>query len=275
MTLALPASAGVIGWPVAQSKSPLIHRFWLEALAIDGDYGRFPVAPERLAGAVGALPALGLRGVNVTVPHKVAVIDLLDRIDPVAAMVGAVNTVVVEPSGALRGANTDVAGFMEPLAGRVLAGRAATVLGAGGAARAVLAGLRDAGIAEVTIVARDAGAAAALLARFGLAGRVQGFDQPLPAETALLVNATSLGMVGKDPLVVDLGPLGPDTVVYDLVYAPLETGLLAAARRRELPAIDGLSMLIGQAAPAFAAFFGATPPRHRDAELRALLVGAA
>ncbi len=271
----LPPSAGVIGWPVAQSKSPLIHRFWLKMLAVDGDYGRFPVAPERLADAVRALPALGLCGVNVTVPHKVAVIDLLDHVDPVAAMVGAVNTIVVEPSGALRGANTDVAGFMEPLAGQVLAGRAATVLGAGGAARAVLAGLRDAGIAEVTIVARDAGAAAALLARFGLAGRVQGFDRPLPADTALLVNATSLGMVGKDPLAVDLGRLPPDTIVYDLVYAPLETGLLAAARRRDLPAIDGLSMLIGQAAPAFSAFFGAAPPRHCDAELRALLVGGA
>lgn len=272
MNRPLPPVAGVIGWPITQSKSPLIHRFWLSALHMDGDYSRFAVTPGLLGQAIRALPALGLRGVNVTVPHKIAVMEYLDQIEPAAREIGAVNTVTVTENG-LVGANTDVAGFLEPLAAKDLASQHAVVLGAGGAARAVLAGLRQRQIATVTLVARNAAAATGLLHQAGIPGKVQDFTAPLPADCALLVNATSLGMQGKPPLVIDLAPLPSGCTVYDLVYAPLATGLLQSARRRGLPTIDGLAMLIGQADLAFRKFFDATPDRARDAELREILAG--
>jgi shikimate dehydrogenase len=265
----LPPSAGVIGWPVAHSKSPRIHRFWLGKLGIDGDYGRFPVHPDALAAAIAALPALGLRGVNVTVPHKTAVMPLLDEIDAQAAAVGAVNTVVVT-GNRLTGYNTDVAGIAGPVADVDLAGRTIVLVGAGGAARALLsvAKARDAG--HVAILNRSADKAAALLGEFGLSGSIHPLDAPLPP-AALLFNATSLGMTGQPPLALDLAPLPADAVVFDAVYAPLDTALLLAARARGLRTIDGLSMLIGQAATAFEYFYGAPAPRQFDAELRAEL----
>lgn len=272
MSLPSPPVAGVIGWPIAQSRSPLIHRFWLRALAMDGDYGRFPVRPEHVGAAMRGLSALGLRGVNVTAPHKLAVMEHLDAIEPAAAALGAVNTVVVGEDGRLSGMNTDVSGFLTPLSGFDMRGWPVTVLGAGGAARAVLAACAQAGAGPVTIVARDRDAAAQLLEQFGLAGGVRGFDQPLPEDCRLLVQATSLGMAGKPALNVDVSPLPEGCIVYDLVYAPLETALLCAAGARGLPTIDGLHMLIGQAARAFEAFFGAPPPRDRDAELRGCLL---
>lgn len=259
-------SAGVIGWPIGHSKSPVIHRFWLEALGIQGEYSRFAVEPERLGEAVRALPALGLRGVNVTVPHKVAVMDFLDAVEPGAARIGAVNSVVCEEDGRLVGFNTDAPGFWAPLAGREFS--RAVVIGAGGAARAVVSALRDAGVGQVTVVNRSLAAAEAL-ASDALA-YVPGMALP-PAD--LVVNASSLGMVGQASLEVGLMDLPAGAVVYDLVYAPLETGLLREARARGLVTVDGLEMLVGQAAVAFARFFGAEAPRGRDAELRALLVG--
>ncbi|MFA7440181.1 MAG: shikimate dehydrogenase [Sphingomonadaceae bacterium] len=270
MNRPLPAVAGVMGWPVAQSKSPLIHRFWLSALKMDGDYSRFAVTPESLGQAILALPSLGLRGVNVTVPHKIAVMEYLDHIEPAAREIGAVNTVVVRENG-LVGANTDVAGFLEPLAAKNLEGEHAVVLGAGGAARAVLAGLRQRQIASVTLVVRNMYAGEELLEQAGISGKVQDFASSLPGDCCLLVNATSLGMQGKPALDVDLSPLRSECAVYDLVYAPLSTGLLQAARRHGLTTIDGLSMLIGQADHAFRKFFEAVPPRSRDAELRSIL----
>ncbi len=275
-------SAGVIGWPVAHSRSPLIHRFWLAKLGIDGDYGRFPVHPDGLRDALRALPALGLAGVNVTVPHKVAALAHLDRVDPAAARVGAVNTVVVA-DGALVGHNTDVDGVIEALAGIDRSAGRTVVLGAGGAARAVVAAVhqgvrgRDAGDVrgrrgEVLVLNRDPTRGAAVLADLGTAGTTGPLDTPLPADTVLLVNATSLGMTGAPPLAIDLTPLPPTATVFDLVYAPLETPLLATARARGLRTVDGLAMLIGQAAAAFARFYGAAAPREHDAELRALLV---
>ena len=268
----LPPSAGVIGWPVAQSKSPLIHRFWLGKLGIDGDYGRFPVAPEHLGAAIRALPALGLRGVNVTVPHKVTVMAHLDAIDPAAAAIGAVNTVVIGSGGRLTGYNTDIDGVLEPLADVALAGAAVVVLGAGGAARAVFAALRARRVEHVSVVVRDVVRGRVALDAAGVAGDVLPWGTALPP-AALLVNATSLGMTGQPPLGVDLSGMPVETVVYDLVYAPLETPLLAAARARGMPVIDGLAMLIGQAASAFAHFYGAAAPRQHDAELRGLLMG--
>jgi shikimate dehydrogenase len=268
MSGVLPPSAGVIGWPVAQSKSPLIHRVRLAKLGIDGDYGRFAVAPERLGDAIRSLPALGLRGVNVTVPHKQAVIDHLDAIDPGARTIGAVNCIVVRDDATLSGTNTDIDGFVEPLG--TLSG-AAVVVGAGGAARAVLAGLMGTGIDRVTIQNRDTAKAKALLAEFGLTGEAVPLGSPVtPAE--LFVNASSLGMVGQPPLDPDLSPLPDTALVYDIVYAPIETPLLRQARARGFRTIDGLAMLIGQAARAFELFFGAAPPRDHDAELRELLL---
>lgn len=264
-------AAGVIGWPVAHSLSPRIHRFWLQALGLDGDYSRFAVAPESLATAIRALPALGLAGVNVTVPHKRAVMAHLDEISPEARAVGAVNTVVVE-GGRRRGLNTDIAGFVGPLQGLDV-GRAA-VIGAGGAARAVLAGLHRLGVAEVLIFNRTPARAEELLAASGLAGQALALAERVRVPAVdLLVNATSLGMVGQPALEVDLGQLPATATVYDIVYAPLQTGLLRTAAARGLRTVDGLRMLVGQAAPAFQEFFGVAPPRERDAQLRRMLVG--
>jgi len=265
----LPAAAGIFGWPVAQSKSPRIHRFWLGKLGIDGDYSRFPVHPDNLGAAIKALPAIGLRGVNVTMPHKAAVMAHLDDLDASARAVGAVNTVHVTAAG-LIGHNTDVAGIAEPIARLVLAGRPIVILGAGGAARAALVATRNLG-ATVTLVNRSADRAAALLVELGIAGTVLSPAAPLPA-AALLINATSLGMTGAPPLDIDLAPLANNAHVFDCVYAPLDTPLLQAARARGLATIDGLAMLIGQAATAFTLFYGAPAPRQFDAELRALLV---
>ena len=262
-------TAGVIGWPIAYSKSPIIHRFWLQALGLDGDYSRFAVRPDQVGRALKALPALGFAGVNVTVPHKLAVMAHLDRIEPDAQAIGAVNTVVVE-DGRLVGTNTDMAGFLEPLHGLPL-GKAA-VVGAGGAARAILLGLQRHGVRHVTLMNRSVDRAAELLCSLGVTGHAVSLETPLPP-VDLLVNASSLGMKGQPPLRLDLSALPNDGIVYDIVYAPLETELLRAARTRGLRAIDGLEMLIGQAAIAFERFFGAAPPRGRDAELKALLTG--
>lgn len=260
--------AGVMGWPIAHSKSPLIHRFWLKELGLNGDYSRFAVQPADLGPAVRALPALGIAGVNVTVPHKVAIMEHLDAIEPVAAAIGAVNTVVVK-DGRLVGSNTDLAGFLEPLAG--LAPERAVVVGAGGAARAVLLGLKQRGVQHVSVMNRSVHRAAALLAELGIDGEAMPLDRPVPAAD-LLVNASSLGMKGQPPLRLDLAALSSAATVYDIVYAPLETELLIEAGARGMTCIDGLNMLIGQAAVAFQRFFGAAPPRAKDAALREILL---
>lgn len=283
MTSSLPPVAGVIGWPIAHSKSPIIHRFWLEKLKLDGDYSRFPVPPERLGAALRALPALGLRGVNVTVPHKQAVIEHLDRVDPIAARLGAVNTVVVE-DGALVGYNSDAPGFLEPLQpllGRAWLFKMARIIGTGGAARAIAHALHDAGFL-IVIIGRDLDKARALHHEFGaddnLIGTVDSFRRPLDFEWTdrsgvldLVVNATTLGMIGEPPLDLHLSNVPPGAIVYDIVYSPLETPLLRDARAAGHRVIDGLSMLIGQAAVAFEKFYGVAPPRDHDAELRARL----
>ncbi|KAB7647648.1 shikimate dehydrogenase family protein [Polymorphobacter fuscus] len=273
MTRLQPASAGIFGWPVAHSKSPVIHRFWLGKLGLDGDYSRFPVHPDALGAAIRALPALGLRGVNITVPHKIAVIDHLDTLADSARAMGAVNTVTVTADGSIAGANTDIDGVLEPIAHLDLAGRSVMIAGTGGAARAAITAAVVAGAASVTVLARDRAKGEAMLANAGTAGSVLAFDAPWPDadQTALFFNATSLGMAGQPPLPVDLSRLPVTTTVFDAVYAPLETPLLAAARARTMPVIDGLQMLVGQAATAFAAFYDAPAPRQHDAELRALL----
>ena len=283
MSAPLPPSAGVIGWPVAHSKSPTIHRFWLDKLGIDGDYGRFPVEPDRLGEAIRALPALGLRGVNVTVPHKQAVMTHLDRIDEQARRIGAVNTVIVE-DGALVGYNSDAPGFLEPLRpllARPWLFRMARIIGTGGAALAIAQALHDEGF-TIVVVGRDLDKARALRAGFApddsLIATLDSFRAPLDFEWTdrsgvldLVVNATTLGMVGQPALDLDFSNVPPGAIVYDIVYVPLETPLLAEARARGHATIDGLAMLIGQAAVAFEKFFGVAPPRAHDAELRELL----
>jgi shikimate dehydrogenase len=274
MNRVLPPSAGVIGWPVAHSKSPRIHRFWLEKLGIDGDYGRFPVHPDMLSTAVRALPALGLRGINVTVPHKLAVMGHLDRLSPAAIAVGAVNTVVVEADGTLFGTNTDVDGIVEPLRTAGLQGRKVVIAGTGGAARAALAAMQALETGEITLLARDFAKAEALLAAMNIPNaRVLPFEKAaLAGDSALFFNATTLGMTGQPPLPLDLAGFLPAMTVFDAVYAPLETPLLAAAKGLGMPVIDGLAMLVGQAATAFALFYGAVAPRQHDETLRERLL---
>lgn len=273
MTSAFVGSAGVIGWPVAHSKSPLIHRFWLERLGLDGDYGRFPVVPDQLGAAIRSLPALGLKGINVTVPHKQAVIPCLDHIDADARAIGAVNTVVVTAEG-LIGYNSDVTGFAEPLAALGRTPRRVALIGAGGAARAALAALKQWPETSIVLLARREEQARALLDHFGIAGDVAPISGASLEGADLVVNASPLGMAGQPPLALPLDALGDGAVVYDLVYAPLETALLAEARARGMATIDGLAMLIGQAARAFFLFFGHDAPRDAaaEAELRARLI---
>ncbi|WP_339688523.1 shikimate dehydrogenase [uncultured Parasphingorhabdus sp.] len=271
MTTAIPY-ADVIGDPIAQSKSPLIHKFWLDRLAIKADYRRHHVTPDELADYIEQRrsdPAW--RGCNVTLPHKIAIMDLVSDPGGVREKIGAMNTIVRQEDGSLIGTNTDAAGFMAPIADTDWSGKHAVVIGAGGAARAVLFALKQVGIGEITFLARSGLKATGLLMQASVKGSVLPMDARLP-EADLLINASPLGMTGKAPLEVDLDPLPADALVYDLVYAPLETGLLRAAKKRDLAVVDGLDMLIGQAALAFELFFGATPPMEDDAELRKLLI---
>ncbi|RYE00971.1 MAG: shikimate dehydrogenase [Sphingomonadales bacterium] len=262
--------AEVIGDPISHSKSPMIHGFWLKALGIEAEYRATHVKPEGLAAYFEARKAdPDWRGCNITIPHKQAALDLVEDRGGVRASIGAINT-VVRDGDALIGTNTDAGGFYAPIAGLDLDGAHAVVIGAGGAARAILFALSKLGVARVTVMNRNVLKAAALLSSFGLKGDALPLGSPLPA-AALVVNASALGMQGQPPLEIDLTPLPEEAVVYDIVYAPLETDLLAQARDRELDTVDGLEMLIGQAALAFELFFGAEPPRDRDEELRALL----
>ena len=263
--------AEVIGDPISHSKSPLIHGFWLKALGIEADYRATHVTPDALPDFIARRredPAW--RGCNVTLPHKIAVMDQVDDPGNVRASIGAMNTVARDEAGQIFGTNTDAGGFYGPIAELPLAGAPVVVAGTGGAAHAVLFALSRMDIGPVTLLARNPLKGTALLARFGLKGDVRAMDADLPP-AQLLVNTTSLGMVGQPAFAPDLSPLPADAVVYDIVYAPLVTPLLAAAEARDLQTVDGLEMLVGQAAIAFELFFGAAPPRDRDSELRELL----
>jgi len=266
--------AGVIGWPVGHSLSPRIHRFWLDALKLDGCYEAVVVPPDWLGSMVDGFRLGRWRGFNVTVPHKETIIPLLDRIDPTAKMIGAVNTVVMVGDGIFEGRNTDAPGFIASLrAGATIdPGRPAVVLGAGGAARAILAILNDAGFKEIRLVNRDRARAETLAASFP-AGVGDWADRTRLLEGAgLLINSTSLGMVGQPALEIDLGQLPSTAVVTDIVYRPLMTDLLLRAQARGNPVVDGLGMLLHQAVEGFAAWFGAKP--EVTPELRAHVLAA-
>lgn len=264
--------AEVIGDPISHSKSPGIHGFWLEALGIDAEYRATHVRAHELAGYFASRRGdSAWRGCNITIPHKQAALDHVEDRGGLRGSIGAINTVIRAEDGALIGTNTDVGGFYAPIAGMELEGAHAAVIGAGGAARAILYGLARVAIGRVTILNRNVLKAGALLGAFGIKGDAVPLGSPLPP-VDLLVNASALGMAGHPPLDIDLTPLPEDAVVYDAVYAPLETDLLAQARARGLDTVDGLEMLVGQAALAFELFFGAEPPRDRDDELRARLI---
>ncbi len=262
--------AGVLGWPVAHSRSPLLHGTWLDRHGIDGAYLPLPVAPADFAAAVRALVALGFRGANVTIPHKQAAFALCDERDATAERAGAVNTLVFE-GGRILGRNTDGWGFCESLRDQAPGWRAdagpAVLLGAGGAARAVAARLLDEGCPRLTLVNRNRARAETLAEALG--GPVVVADDAPLADAALLVNTTSLGMKGQPPLEIDPSPLPAGAVVADIVYVPLETPLLAAARARGLIGVDGLGMLLHQARGGFTAWFGLDPVV--DAALRAVV----
>ncbi len=263
--------AEVIGDPIAHSKSPMIHKFWLAKLGLDGDYRATRVAGEDLATYIADRRAdPDWRGCNVTIPHKIAVMDHVGDPGGVRSSIGAMNTVLRDRDGILTGTNTDAGGFYAPIGGLPLQGKRVAVIGTGGAAHAVMFALSRAGVGPVTLLARNPLKGAALLARFGLKGSVQALDVVLPP-VALLVQTTQLGMKGQLPLDLDLSLLPDDAVVYDIVYVPRVTPLLAAAEARGLETVDGLEMLIGQAALAFELFFGAEPPRDADDELRRIL----
>jgi shikimate dehydrogenase len=271
--------AGVFGWPVAHSRSPRLHGYWLAQHGIDGAYLPFAVRPENLAAALKALPLLGLRGANLTLPHKEAALLLVDRATPEARRIGAVNTILVCEDGRLEGSNTDGYGFLAHLRASAPQWRAehgpTVLLGAGGAARAVAVALLDAGVPELRLVNRSLGRAVELAGAL-LDPRVRPVawqDRAAAlAGASLLVNSTSLGMSGQPALDIDLDPLPRAAIVYDIVYVPLETPLLAAARARGNRCVDGLGMLLHQARPGFAAWFGITPevtPELRDFVLTA------
>lgn len=254
-----------MGWPVEHSRSPVLHGFWLKQYKIDGEYLLLPVPPAELARALRGLAARGFVGCSVTLPHKEAALALVDRVDAAARRVGAVNAITVAADGTLEGRNTDVLGFHANLEASVpgwdTSNGPAVVLGAGGAARAVVAALLDHGAPEIRLLNRHRARAEALAAALGGPIEILAWEKRADAlaGAALLVNATSLGMVGQPPLDLALDALPATAVVNDIVYVPLATPLLQAARRRGNPAVDGLGMLLQLARPSFAAWFGIMP----------------
>lgn len=266
MTLRLPSApkACVIGWPVGHSRSPLIHRFWLARLGIEGSYEAVKVSAAGLPAFVGNLAKNGFAGANVTLPHKEAAFKLCDSTTGPAAFLKAVNTLWLE-GGKLWGDNTDAGGFLASLdqdaPGWDRNPGEAAVIGAGGAARAIVYALGERHMKPILIFNRTRRRAEELAAAFGPPAEARDFSA-LPATLAnakLLVNATSLGMRGEPPLAIDLSSLPPDAVVADIVYVPLQTELLAAARARGLRAVPGIGMLLHQAAPGFERWFGVKP----------------
>ena len=259
------ALAGVMGWPVTHSRSPLIHNHWLEQHSLAGSYVQLAVRPEGLADAFSGLAALGFKGCNITIPHKVAALKLVHELDANALRVGAVNTVVVQRDGRLKGLNTDGFGFVQSLLDAKPDWRAdagpITVLGAGGAARAVVVALVDGGAQEIRLLNRSRDKAEAMAGEFGGSVKAVPWDDRHSAlqHCALLVNTTSLGMLGSPALDLNLRQLPASALVSDIIYVPLQTPLLAAAAARGNLTVNGLGMLLHQARPAFKAWFGLLP----------------
>jgi shikimate dehydrogenase len=272
--------AGVMGWPVGHSLSPRLHGYWLETLQIDGAYVPLVVAPNNAVDAIAAMSKLGFRGFNVTVPHKEAAMGCVDAVDDLARRIGAVNTIVYDDEGRSHGTNTDGFGFIENIrqqaSGYDFSKGPAVVLGAGGAARAVIVALMDAGASEIRVINRTRARAEALAAQVGHDGNVGVVSweqrEGALADVALLVNTTTLGMIGQAALDMNLNRLPESACVTDIVYAPLETPLLAEARKRGNSVVDGIGMLLHQARPGFKAWFG-TDPKVSEALRTHMLAG--
>ncbi len=257
--------AGVAGWPVSHSRSPRLHNFWLRAYGIDGAYLPLAIRPIDFEVAVRALPKLGFAGCNVTMPHKEMAMKAVDRVDAAARRIGALNTIVVAEDGSLDGSNTDAFGFLQALYEgapklNVARGRA-VLIGAGGAAKAIAVALLDAGVPELVVLNRTETRAGALAEALGGGITVGAWKERAAylAEANLLVNSTTQGMHGQPALDLVLDDLASEAVVMDAVYTPLITPLLSAARERGNTIVDGLGMLLHQARPGFAAWFGRQP----------------
>jgi shikimate dehydrogenase len=265
--------ACIMGHPVAQSRSPMLHGYWLNKLNVEGAYERADVPPENFPAFFRDLPGHGFVGGNITKPHKEAAFRLVDRREGAAETIGAVNTVWFE-NATLVGGNTDYLGYLAHADDRApgwdTSGGRAVVLGAGGAARAVVYGLRERGL-DIALINRTRPRAEELAKHFAPHVRVYDFAElpRLMREAVLLTNTSALGALGQPPLQIDLAPLKGSAVVYDINYVPLETDLIKAAAARGLRTVDGLGMLLHQAVPAFAKWFGIVP--NVTAELRALL----
>ncbi len=265
--------AGVMGMPIFQSRSPVIHNHWIREHGIRGAYGHFPVQPDRVEQAISGLSALGLAGCNITLPHKVAAMSLMDELTPMAKRIGAINCIVVQADGRLVGHNNDGFGYIQSIKDvqphwRADAG-AVVLLGAGGAARAVLISLIEEGAKEIRLINRTREKSQALAQ--GLESVVKVLDwqdrHAALAGAAMLINTTNQGMYGQPALDLRLDELPREALVSDLIYIPLQTPLLAQASERGNPTVNGLGMLLNQAIPAFEAWFGVrpqiTPELHR------------
>ena len=257
--------AGVMGWPVAHTRSPAIHNHWIAQYGLKGAYVQLPVQPQNLEAAIRGLPALGFAGCNITVPHKVNAMQLMDTLHPAARRVAAINTVVVQADGSLLGMNNDGYGYIQSLRDAQPGWRGdagpALVVGAGGAARAIVVALLDEGVPEVRLCNRTQEKAQALKDAFGDRVTVVPWADrnSAMAWVRLLVNTTTQGMHGQPALDVALDDLPAEALVSDAIYIPLETPLLAAARQRGHQTVNGLGMLLNQARPAFQAWFGVQP----------------
>jgi shikimate dehydrogenase len=260
--------AGIVGWPVSQSRSPLIHNHWIAEHGLNGRYTYLPVNPENpqnLCDAVAGMRAMGFAGCNLTMPHKVSVLPLLDRIDPVAKVMGSVNTLVFEADGELVGYNNDGFGFVQSLIDAKAQWRAdegpIAVLGSGGASRSIVYALIQSGAKEIRLLNRTKEKAQAVADEFGSVIQVSSWDErhDAIADCSTLINTTSQGMYGQPALDISLDKLSLNTLVSDAIYVPLETPLLAAARVRGNLTVNGLGMLLNQARPAFKAWFGVMP----------------
>ena len=257
--------AGVMGWPISHSRSPVIHGHWIAQLGLRGAYVPLAVNPVQLPQALLGLSALGFAGCNLTLPHKVQALNCVQQLDDVARQIGAVNTVVVQQDGSLRGTNTDAFGYIHSLREAQPHWRTdqgpAVVLGAGGAARAIVWALADAGAKDIRLLNRSVDKAQAMAAEFGAPVQALPWEQRHAAlsDAGLLVNTTTQGMLGQPALDIDLKALPLRAVVSDIVYTPLETDLLLRAKQRGHPVVNGLGMLLHQARPGFEAWFGVMP----------------
>jgi len=268
--------AGVIGDPIAHSLSPRLHGHWLKRYGLKGHYVPLHVTHQNLADVLRILPDMGFVGVNITIPHKEFVLSLATQVSDRAALIGAANTLTFLGNGQIQADNTDGIGFLsnirQKLPGWTAGTEPALVLGAGGAAKAIVSALINDGAPKVTVVNRTRLRADALKDQFGARVETQDWTRisDLVGDVALIVNTTSLGMVGQSPLTIDLSRLTPPTVVTDIVYKPLETELLATARQMGCETVDGLGMLLHQAVPGFERWFGYTP--MVDDDLRAAVL---